>query len=139
MTLRAALITKIPWAVLGVALIPATGPNLVLAELKSQDTFFGAPGQGPNYDYPNPRGAIPSIDLRTHVQPTNLGLFGLDIVQAPFSLTDWPNPRGAIGAVSLRTWIDSLKLPLLGQDRFFGDPDQVKTYSVENPRGYVPS
>jgi hypothetical protein len=32
------------------------GPNPTITTLLHLDQFFGAPGQGPNYDYPNPRG-----------------------------------------------------------------------------------
>lgn len=64
-------------------------------ELRGQDTFFSGPGMGPDYDYPNPRGPIPAIELRTWLQALRLRsqdtFFGL----AGNPQHDWPNPQPA--------------------------------------------
>jgi hypothetical protein len=56
-----------------------------------RDTFFGAPGQPPTYDYPNPQ--------RRRWQPpadySNLVAL-LGGVAAPFRQLDWPVPRSAL-------------------------------------------
>lgn len=72
--------------------------NRLLNLLRSQDKFFTTAGRGPTYDYPNPRGAIPSILLRTHIDPYKVNLDGKDRFfrgpgQAP--TYDYPNPRAA--------------------------------------------
>lgn len=51
-------------------------PNLSLTTLLHRDQFFGGPGQGPNYDYPNPR---------AYRQPSVVyGLTGNAQIQLPF-------------------------------------------------------
>lgn len=75
-----------------------------------KDTFFNGPGNGPDYDYPNPRGPIPAVELRTWInalrlrsQDTFFGLGG----SPQFT---WPVPKpptpSAVG------WSDVYKLSL---------------------------
>jgi hypothetical protein len=80
------------------------------------DVFFDGPGKAPNYDYPNPRGSVPSILLRTHADPLKLNLISKDQFfttpgQGP--VYDYPNPRGSIPAIDLRTWQQNLLLTTL--------------------------
>jgi len=107
-----------------------TFTNSVQTQLIGQDKFFGLAGH-PNFDWPVPKGYVPSI-LRqwdNNLLQTTLAAF------APFGLSDWPVPRGSIPSIGLRTWTDPLKLNLQGQDSFFGDAGQVPTYDWQNPRG----
>lgn len=41
--------------------------NSLALNLFGKDQFFGAPGQGPRYDYPNPKAPARSIELRTWI------------------------------------------------------------------------
>lgn len=105
-------------------------PNLLLTTLKSKDAF--PPGK--LYDFPNPRGYVPAILLRTHLDPLKLPLLGKDkFFGAPGQVPnyDWQNPRGYIPAISLRTHTDPLKLLLRGKDNF----PPGKLYDWPNPRG----
>src|SRR5882724_8167935 len=57
------------------------------------------------YDWPNPRGTIPRIALRTHLDPLKLNLLGQDSFPSIGNQNyDWPNPRGSIPGIALRTW-----------------------------------
>jgi len=118
-------------------------------------------------DWPNPRSASPTIDLRTwmwvsqfHLPPDFLPRAPLllrreslryhDLYswsdnlllttlgkQTPFTLTDWPNPMGVMPSVVLRTWIDHYKILLQSQDTFFGAPGQPPTYEWPVPSSRV--
>lgn len=68
------------------------GSPLVLGPLKSQDTFFGAPGQGPNYEWPIPQRARSWV---TREQPFNRGPAYLVATSAPFLGLAQPNPQVA--------------------------------------------
>jgi hypothetical protein len=75
---------------------------------------------GTVYDWPNPRGYLANITLRTWTNSTTISLIGKDTFfgapgQPPANL-DWPVPKGRVPAIDLRTWIQSLKLNLLGKD-----------------------
>jgi hypothetical protein len=97
---------------------------------------------GPDYDWPNPRGPVPAISLRTQASSYTLSLIGKDQFygapgQAPEN-RDWPVPRGPAYAISLRSHLDPVKVLLAGQDRMFGDPGQVRTFDQPlAPRGPV--
>lgn len=101
--------------------------------LIGQDAFFGLAGN-PNFDWPNPRGATPAIDLRSWLQGVNYPL-SLVVVYPTFNY-DWPNPRGPI--ITLKTWTDPVKIQLIGQDRIYGDPGLVPSFDWPNPYGYTP-
>ena len=72
---RPLLVTRIPRTRAATEIGP---PDLVTTTLKSLDKFFGAAGMGPDYEWPNPRGYVPAITLRTWTQSYNLNLFGND-------------------------------------------------------------
>ena len=104
----------------------------LLPELAGQDQFFGGFGQGPAYDYPNPKGPIRSLDLLSWLESRST----LFPIPNPLLNYDWPNPRGYL-PVLWRTHTDSYKLTLIGQDQFFGGFGQGPTYDWPNPRGPV--
>lgn len=96
-------------------------------------TLLGPTTQAPFSvsDWPVPRGAQPSIDLRTWLERYKLELIGQDTL--PFPNRDWPNPRGAVPAVDLRTWLENTTY-LIGKDSFFGLAGHP-TFDWPNPRG----
>lgn len=66
--------------------------------LSGKDQFFGPPGMGPDYDWPNPRGPLYPISLRTHTDSYKLTLIGQDqFFSAPgeSKTYDWPNPTAS--------------------------------------------
>jgi len=102
---------------------------------------LGAPPPSTNYDWPNPRGYIPVIDLRTWAWGVPLNLVGQDQF---FGLPgnpnyDWPNPRGYIPAIDLKTWAWPVNLNLLNQDKFFGLAGAVNFNWPVPSRGYIPA
>lgn len=70
------------------------------------------------FDWPNPRGYIPAIVLRTWLEHYKLELIGKD--QLPFFQTDWPVPKSKLPVITLKTWLDLYKILLQGKDQFFG-------------------
>lgn len=69
--------------------------NRLLNLLKSKDKLFGAAGETQVYDYPNPRGPVYNITLRTWLDPLKLNLRGKDkFFGAPGQPPDydWQNP-----------------------------------------------
>ena len=73
--------------------------------LIGKDQFFGAPGQGPTYDYPNPRISPRSPSLHSWTfafDPATLAL----VDQAPFKNQNWSNPQLPLSVN--RTWTFSL-------------------------------
>lgn len=103
-------------------------PNLLLTTLKSKDAL--PPGK--LYDFPNPRGYVPAIVLRTHLDPLKLLLRGKDkFFGAPGQgpAYDWPNPRGPLYPISLRTFLGQVDLELVGKDRL----PTGKLYDYPNP------
>jgi hypothetical protein len=63
------------------------------------------------WEIANPRGAVPSIALRTHISPARVDLIGQDRFFGPpgkAPVYDYPNPRGAARASDLRTHLFSL-------------------------------
>lgn len=133
-------------------------------ELLGKDQFFGAPGQGPNYNNQFQTRAVPPT--QSWSQSTNLELLGTvatppivpevadNPIVVPFpgifrthvqSLrlellrptvpTVAVNPRGPIHPIGLRTHTDSFKLGLLGKDQFFGPPGVGPNYDHnQNPK-----
>lgn len=57
------------------------------------------------HDWPVPRGAVPSIVLRTHVDQTKINLIGQD--QLPKNKSDWPVPRGPARASDLVVFLQN--------------------------------
>src|SRR5258707_6917760 len=90
-------------------------------------------------DWPNPRGPVSAIALRTWVDPVKLALIGQDTFfgapgQPPANL-DWPNPRGPVPAIELRTWpqgFSNVRPPPVVFFPFYN-------FDWPNPRGPVPS
>lgn len=95
--------------------------------LLGQDQFFSAPGEGPRYDYPNPRAPTRASVLNTWTWYFN--------PQGPFiqSLFDLP-PKSAARAWSLNTHTQDLIPNLIGQDKIYGQPGQVPDYDWPLPR-----
>src|SRR5712691_5089962 len=88
------------------------------------DQFFAAPGQGPTYDYPNPKIPTPPVVNKTWTFRYNLNLMNQG------KTYDYPNPaRSLLERASLnKTWTDSYKLPLIGKDTFFSSPGRGPNY-----------
>src|SRR5690349_3045388 len=104
-----------------------TTVNGVNLNLLSQDQFFGAAGQPPTYDYPNPKAP------KRSVQDWNQNLLQSTLVPQPFAQTDWPNP--ITRKPGIRGDIYSVNLELIGQDSFFGVPGQPPAnYDFPNPK-----
>jgi hypothetical protein len=113
--------------------------SIPFADAASEDQPQAPIGQ---LNWPNPRGYVASIALRTHLDaprlPAGLDQFFTSPGRPP--VYDWPNPRGYIPAISLRTHVDPLRLNLLGADIFFGGPGQSPPQrDWPNPRGYIPA
>lgn len=99
-------------------------------QLLGQDRFFGAAGQTPVYDYPNPQ------RTRYPVQPEpppNVVLTTV-IVLAPFYQVDWPNPQAVRQPQDNRGWVRAANVQLIGQDRFFAAAGQAPVYDYQNPQ-----
>ena len=97
--------------------------------LSGQDRIYGAAGQVPSYDWPNPAPQKPNLQLRTFISSlVNVTLIALDSL--PFRLSDWLNPWGKKQKVQDHT--GAYTLPLIGQDVLpFSQPDWP------NPKGYT--
>jgi hypothetical protein len=123
-----------------------TGPGPTLLGL---DTFFGPAGQGPAYDWPNPRAAQRGqgygVSLNLPLNVVSVGTVEIGAVEwlaqeeaegetPPERARDWPNPRAAKRAGELRSHVDPMQLPLLGKDKFFGAAGQAPRYDWPNPR-----
>ena len=119
-----------------------TRQNPLLTVLKSQDQFFGAAGQVPTYERPNPLRPRYPIVLRTFTNSVELQLIGKDLFfGAPGQVVTYqppPNPRGKPYPTDLRTFVNPLELPLFGQDQFFGAAGQPPAYDPpQNPGGHA--
>jgi hypothetical protein len=105
---------------------PPTWTDQVKLTLLGRDQFFGAAGQGPAYDYPNPRGRDYPVTLRTWT----LGLQESTLPPStapPFVPGDFPNPRGRDYPVELRTWLQTRKT-------FYVDLTPANQFDWPNPR-----
>lgn len=103
--------------------------------LNGKDQFYGAPGQGPVYSYPNPQ-PLRAFSHLSHWTGSGLNETVLGAVAPPFAQDDWPLPavlRPAL--IALRTHTDPVKLVLLGKDQFFYAPGQGPAYDYPNPQG----
>lgn len=112
--------------------------NAMESQLIGKDQMFGAPGQVPQYEFPNPQIARRLYDnqaqMVANLLETTLGI----VFPNPFVQTEWPNPLIAGRSIALRTFVEPTKLNLLGQDQFFGAPGQPPAnYDQPNPRGYT--
>lgn len=86
---RTPVITRIPRRELSSAVVSQDGvtSNRLLDLLLGQDTFYGAPGQVPDYgDFPVPRGPVFPMALRT------LAVCGVRTVFKPCTTHAWVNP-----------------------------------------------
>lgn len=109
--------------------------NQLTTNLKSQDKFFGA--GGPNYDYPNPRGYVPAITLKTWIQQRPFFYSPAVRIQQNY---DRPNPRGPLYSIDLRTWINQgniqlgrvIGIPTLA---FTSDKQAVTCTASDSPSG----
>jgi hypothetical protein len=122
MTTRAPIQTRIPRARRIESVFDPGQDSPVLSQLRGQDKFFGPAGQGPRYDYPNPRGRQYPVSLRFWSNSLQQTTLVPSASQPPLKGYVWPNPRGPVPSIALRTWVEPLKLNLIGQDNFFGGP-----------------
>lgn len=134
MTLRAPLQTRIERVPANRSLQLPAG-DLLLTTLKGLDTFFGPPGYGPDYDFPNPRGRSYHASLQRWEQANLLMTTLQPALPAPFHQNEWPVPRGYVPAIELRTFVDASEVWLFGTDKFFGLPGMGPDYDFPNPRG----
>lgn len=106
--------------------------NAAEVHLIGKDLFFGAAGQAPVYDYPNPQ---PQRKITPDFVPQeSLALQAGTVVAYPFSQTDWQNPRGRAFSNELRTFLNPSEVQLFGQDQFFAAAGQAPVYSYPNPQ-----
>jgi hypothetical protein len=138
---RPPTITKIEPRLPGRSVLDAEGSvwqNPIASQYPGKDKFFGLAGH-PTYDWPVPKGAIPSISLKTWIDPLKLlagqdKFFGL----AGHPTYDWPVPKGKPHSIDLRTFTDSTKIKLIGKDTFFGlAGNPTKDWPV--PKGAIPA
>jgi len=73
------------------------------AKLIGKDTFFGAQGQGPSYDYPNPIPRGYQLDLRTFINPGGQNYAAANLLSLGSPTFDWPNPVWRTYPQDLRT------------------------------------
>jgi hypothetical protein len=99
-------------------------------QLIGQDRLFGAPGEVPGYDFPNPA-RLPSRPQAQN-QGTTLAL-PLVPQAVPFNQDDWPNPLLRPLAFELRGFVRAAQLQLIGQDTVYGAPGQVPAFAWPNP------
>lgn len=93
----------------------AQGAARNLNLLIGQDTFFGAPGQVLDYDWPVPLGPPSRLEAVTS-QPQGAPAT-LAVVDSPFAQDDWPNPRAPQPPQNTQPQGSPLNLTLLpGQD-----------------------
>lgn len=109
--------------------------DVVKLNLLGKDQFFTTPGQGPNYDWPNPRGNRYPISNKGFDNNLIESTLYQSTLALPFNYTDFPNPRGSKqGPIELRTFLDPLKLNLYGQDTFFNGAGRgPNNYDFKNP------
>jgi hypothetical protein len=107
--------------------------NPVELQLVGKDQFFAAPGIGPAYDYPNPRGKPFPHELRTWAVSLAVALFASAL--PPVQQHTPPNPTGKPFPADQRGYVQSSPVQLIGQDRFFGDAGEVPSFDYPNPRG----
>jgi hypothetical protein len=101
------------WPVPRIALYPAqnrTWLDQVKLNLIGLDQFFGAPGQGPAYDWPTPRTAVRLQDYSwvNNLSQSTLAPF---IAPMPFGLYDWPTPRMQFPLVDLHSSVQGSGFP----------------------------
>jgi len=73
-----------------------------------KDKQFGVVGQTKTYDWPNPRGYVPNITLKTWTNSYTLGLIGKDTFFGAPGMApdyDYPNPRGYVPNITLKSHI----------------------------------
>lgn len=106
----------------------------IKVNLLGKDQFFGAPGQGPNYDWPNPvtgRGRnwkrdVSGVAVRSQGQVLGSLLLGtLKNKDTFFGLGGapnfyWPNPTLKRPNLELRSFLNPAEIQLIGNDKFFG-------------------
>lgn len=90
--------------------------NPVNLNLIGQDTFFGDPGCGPDYDWPLPR-TPPRPDL-TYTDSMQPGLVDTFFGLAGAPNFDWPVPQTPVYHVQLRTHLESFQPGIA--DTFYG-------------------
>src|SRR6266404_3422346 len=100
-------------------------------ELVGKDKFFGAPGMGPTYSYPNPRGAIPPSVLNTWIYSS------LDLKTTFTNVPRYPTFHKYVVSFNptLYTWGRG---PTSSGDTFFGLAGNPNFY-WPNPISSVPS
>ncbi len=109
--------------------------NQLTTNLASQDKFFGA--GGPRYDYPNPRGYVPAIVLKTWVHGRPFFYSTPPAIQTNY---DRPNPRGPLYPIDLRTWINQGNIQLgrvigLPTLCFTSDQQTITCTASDSPSG----
>jgi hypothetical protein len=100
-------------------------PNLI-----GQDTIYGARGEAPSYDYPNPRGPARARDY-TWLQTLPLHVYQQLPAGDSTALTESP-PKGPLRARDY-TYLHLTPTQLIGQDTIHGAPGQVPTYDWQLP------
>lgn len=86
--------------------------NAMESQLIGKDQMFGAPGQVPQYDFPNPQPVRRSYDVGGGV--ANLLETTLSAIQPPFFQIDWPNPRGPQRLTDMHAALTNLLTNTLG-------------------------
>lgn len=103
--------------------------------LGGTDSFFGAAGQPPTYDFPNPRGKLYPSELRSFTCGLMLGLIAAALPNVQQHVP--PNPTGKIYAQELRTFVNPAETQLIGKDVFFGAAGETQARDFPNPTGKV--
>jgi hypothetical protein len=95
-----------------------------------KDTIYGANGEAPSYDYPNPRAPQRARDY-TWLQSFALYVYQQLPTGETSQVTEGP-PRGPLRARDY-TFLDLTKQQLIGQDVVHGAPGEVPTYDWQLP------
>lgn len=100
-----------------------------------QDRIYGAPGEAPSYDWPNPRAAQRARDY-TWLQSLPLYVYQ----QLPPGQSTGASELPSRGPRRLPdyTFTASVRLQLIGQDVMYGRPGEVPTYDWQLPTPRAP-